>query len=178
VAGKMRKIKDFLKNLQLQRIFTAFLLLTVLLITTACNSGDEFGARPDNLPVQMGGNNNPHKGGDGYTQYKVDTDPRLNKDSTSLMPFFDRAIAAQPPSKTAPEKKEGILYPGNSGQPDALRNKDDFYSAKEQKELMNPSQFPEKAQTQINRADPDAKILEKTGNMFKDASEFLGDETK
>ncbi|MGL5876087.1 MAG: DUF6658 family protein [Xenococcaceae cyanobacterium] len=173
----MIKVKDILKNLQLQKVFTAFLLLTVLLITTACNSGDEFGARPDNLPVQMGGNNNPHKGGDGYTQYKVDTDPRLQKngDNASLMQFFDRAIAAQPPNKTAPQKKEGILYPGDSGQPDSLRNKDDFYSAKEQKELMNPSQFPEKQQTQLNRADPDAKILEKTGEAVKDASKFLGD---
>jgi hypothetical protein len=181
----MNTLRNFFTKTQLDRILTVILLMIILLTTTSCNRGDEFGARPNNPPVQLGGNNNPHKGGDGYTQYKVDTDPRLKKDgdSANLRQFFDRAIGFRPgfaiattkPSTTAPEKTEGILYPGNSGQPDSLRNKDDFYSLEEQKELMSPNNFPEKKQPQINRADPNAKILEKTGNMFKDASEFLGD---
>jgi hypothetical protein len=173
----MKTLRNFFTKLQLDRILTVLLLMIILLATTACNRGDEFGARPYNPPVQLGGNNNPHKGGDGYTQYRVDTDPRLKKDgdSANLMQFLDRAIAATKPSTTAPERTEGILYPGNSGQPDSLKNKDDFYSAKEQKELMSPNNFPEKKQPQINRADPNAKILEKTGNMFKDSSEFLSD---
>lgn len=69
---------NFIKKLKLNQIVTAFLLATVLLITTACNSGDELGARPNNLPVQLGGQNNPHKaGGDGMTQYKVPNDPQV-----------------------------------------------------------------------------------------------------
>jgi hypothetical protein len=40
------------------------------------------GARPNNPPVQMGGQNNPYKmGGDENTQYKMSTDPALLQDS-------------------------------------------------------------------------------------------------
>lgn len=83
----MIKSPNFLEKIQLDRILTVFLLMTVLLLTTACNRGDEFGARPNNPPVQVGGNNNPHKGGDGYTQYKVDSDPRLKKDRDRVRVF-------------------------------------------------------------------------------------------
>jgi hypothetical protein len=68
--------------LKINKIVTAFLLGTILLVTTACNSGDELGARPEVPPVQLGGQNNPHKaGGDSMTQYKSPVnDSRLSKE--------------------------------------------------------------------------------------------------
>jgi hypothetical protein len=40
---------------------TVFLATVVLFVSTACNTGDMRGARPDNPPVQAGGANNPYK---------------------------------------------------------------------------------------------------------------------
>ena len=77
---------NILRKLQIKRIASAFLLATVLFMTTACNSGNEQGARPNVSPVQMGGQNNPHKvGGDGMTQYRSPVnDSVLEKDNASL----------------------------------------------------------------------------------------------
>ncbi|HEY9875410.1 MAG TPA: DUF6658 family protein, partial [Candidatus Obscuribacterales bacterium] len=65
----MEKLTNLLKKLRLRQILTIFLAGVAIFVTTACNSGDQLGARPNNPPVQAGGANNPHKGGgDGYTQ--------------------------------------------------------------------------------------------------------------
>ncbi|WAL61734.1 DUF6658 family protein [Thermocoleostomius sinensis] len=75
----MEKLIDFARSLQLTRLVTILVVGVVLFLSTACNTGDIRGARPDVPPVQMGGQNNPYKqGGDGYTQYKSSTDPRIN----------------------------------------------------------------------------------------------------
>jgi hypothetical protein len=69
----------FLTELPIARFIVAACLGVLLLVTTACNSGNEVGARPHNPPVQMGGQNNPHKaGGDGYTQFNTDRKPMQN----------------------------------------------------------------------------------------------------
>lgn len=74
----MKQLIDFFKKFHLKQILTIFLLGAILLINTACNSGDIRGARPNNPPVQAGGANNPYKGGgDGYTQYKMSPDPNV-----------------------------------------------------------------------------------------------------
>ena len=77
---------NILRRLQIRKIASAFLLATVLFVTTACNSGNEQGARPNVSPVQLGGQNNPHKaGGDGMTQYRSPAnDSLLEKDNASL----------------------------------------------------------------------------------------------
>jgi hypothetical protein len=173
----MRNLTAFLKKLQLKKILTAFLIGTVLLVTTACNSGNEVGARPDNPPVQMGGQNNPHKaGGDGYTQYKAPTAPMVKEAGkrSQLTRPAGKLVAAVDDVRNSPG---GVLYPG-SGNLKSADSKDDFFTAKEQKELSNPAQFPETKQQIINRNDPDAKLLEKAGQSFKDASNFLTDSTK
>lgn len=74
-------MKSFIKNLR--RILTLFLAGVVLCLSTACNTGDVRGARPENPPVQLGGQNNPYKaGGDENTQYKVSPDPKVHSDTT------------------------------------------------------------------------------------------------
>jgi hypothetical protein len=68
-------------SLQLVKILTILALGSILFLVTACNPGDMQGARPNNPPVQMGGQNNPYKlGGDENTQYKMSTDPALLQD--------------------------------------------------------------------------------------------------
>ena len=62
---------NIFKRLQIKKIASVIVLVACLFITTACNSGNEVGARPEVSPVQLGGQNNPHKaGGDGMTQYR------------------------------------------------------------------------------------------------------------
>ncbi|MEW5857264.1 MAG: DUF6658 family protein, partial [Cyanobacteriota bacterium] len=76
----MKHLTAFFKKLRLRQILTVFLAGALLIVTSACNNGDSLGARPQNPPVQMGGNNNPHSnGGDGYTNYKMSTDPNVSK---------------------------------------------------------------------------------------------------
>src|SRR4028119_1467033 len=80
----MKKLIDFFKQLQLSRILAVFLAAVVLFISTGCNSGDIRGARPDNLPVQAGGANNPYKnGGDTNTNFNISPDPKVNKSAKS-----------------------------------------------------------------------------------------------
>ncbi len=80
----MKKLIDFFKQLQLSRILTVFLAAVVLFISTGCNNGDIRGARPDNLPVQAGGSNNPYKnGGDTNTNFNISPDPKVNKSAKS-----------------------------------------------------------------------------------------------
>ncbi|NJK48325.1 hypothetical protein HC931_09185 [Candidatus Gracilibacteria bacterium] len=172
----MNNLTTFLNKMQLRKVLTAFVLGIILLITTACNNGDEFGARPNNPPVQMGGQNNPHKaGGDDYTQYKSPTAPMVKEagNRASLRQSFDKAIAFSDFDKNS----DGLLYPGAS-EAKSARSKDDFTSPKLQQDLNDPGQNPVKRQPIVKRYDEDSKLLEKAGQAFKDASEFLSESTK
>lgn len=172
----MEKLMTFIKKLDIGRILTTFCLGAILLLTTACNNGNEVGARPNNPPVQLGGQNNPHKaGGDGYTQYKVPTDSNIKQRSDRASIKQPLAIASAAPARE--KETDNIQYRGPD-EPKSLKSKDDFVSPKRQKELTNPGQIPEKKQPVINRFDSDAKLLEKTGQTFKDASEFITDSTE
>ncbi|MGL5794843.1 MAG: DUF6658 family protein [Waterburya sp.] len=168
---------NFIKKLKLNKIATAFLLATVLFITTACNSGDELGARPNNPPVQLGGQNNPHKaGGDGMTQYKVPNDPQVTKgkDNASLPSSSTLLAAANKSETTYPtndKQVEGLLY-SDSNKAESLDSVNDFVSPQTQKALNDPSQIPAVKQPGINRFDPDNQLLEKTKQMFDDAADF------
>lgn len=107
----MKKITNFFKQLRLTQLLTVVLATVVLFVGTACNSGDVRGARPDNLPVQAGGANNPYKaGGDTNTNYNLSPDPNVSSNTqadrniASLPIFSNRLIAAS--------DKNEILYPG------------------------------------------------------------------
>jgi hypothetical protein len=177
ISFKSNKFMSIIKNLKLDKILTAFLLATVLLITTACNSGDKLGARPNNLPVQLGGQNNPHKaGGDGMTQYKVPNDPQVTKgkDNASLPSSSTLLAAANKRETTYPtndKQVKGLLY-SDSNKAKSLDSVNDFVSPETQKALNDPSQIPEIKQPGINRFDPDNQLLERTKQMFDDAADF------
>jgi hypothetical protein len=75
----MKKLTAFFASIRWIKLLTIGLVGSILLLTTACNNGDKLGARPDIPPVQMGGQNNPYKQDDGYTQYRMSTDPNVPK---------------------------------------------------------------------------------------------------
>ncbi|WP_319420935.1 hypothetical protein [Pleurocapsa sp. FMAR1] len=68
-------------------------------------------------------------------------------------------------------QKVGLLY-SDSKKVKSLKSVDDFVSPETQRALLNPAQIPAQKQPSIDRADPDAKLLERIRQMFKDASSF------
>nr|WP_199292298.1 MULTISPECIES: DUF6658 family protein [unclassified Coleofasciculus] len=150
---------------------TVFLAGALLIVTSACNNGDSLGARPQNPPVQMGGNNNPHSnGGDGYTNYKMSTDPNVSKTANPR----DRADLQILSNQLIATSDSEILYPG--AETPAGR------AAKEKELPIKTSEDFEVSgaggrQPIINRSDPNAKILESIGEEFKEASSFIKDKS-
>lgn len=170
------KLNSFIRKIQPAKIVLTLLLSVVLLTATACNSGDELGARPNNSPVQMGGQNNPHKmGGDDMTQYKSPVnDSKLSKEDRAALPEKNLLAAANRSETAYPtddDRLEGLLY-SNSDRATALNSVDDVVSPQKQKELFDPAQIPAKKQPAIERSNPDSQILEKIGQMFDDAGNF------
>lgn len=170
----MNKLFSFFKKLRLRQIVSVLVLGAALFLTTACNTGNMQGARPQNPPVQMGGNNNPHKGGgDGYTNYRMSTDPAAKQsnrqgDRASLPSGFDQLLA----SSSIDSNASDLLYPGEG----ATETKNPDIGPVDSNILKRDAQqVPARRQLSIDRSDPDAKILERTGEAFKDASEFLTD---
>ena len=163
-----------IKSIQLNKVATAFLLAIVLFVTTACNSGDELGARPNNSPVQMGGQNNPHKvSGDGMTQYRSPANDSLLEKGQSSLPFTGYLAAANNSDTTYPtddNRLEGLLYSDNKAE--SLKSVDEFVNPQRQKELLDPTQIPAQKQPAIDRTNPDNQLLEKVGQMFDDAGDF------
>ena len=172
----MNTVTAFFKRLRIGQ-FLAVLMAGVLLFTsTACNSGDVRGARPENPPVQMGGMNNPHKaGGDGYTNYQMSTDPKVNQspakaenNRADLSIVGDRLLAAT----TAESNSSRLLYPGSEPM---QTDKFDPELGGDKALLKAPDGQPAKAQPVFDRSDPNAKILERVGAAFQDASAFVKD---
>jgi hypothetical protein len=151
--------------LQIRRVLAIVIAGILLSFSTACNNGNLQGARPENPPVQLGGQNNPHKmQGDKYTDYKAPTNPQLDKNA-SLPSNLSNLIAAY----GVEEKKPGLIYKNDT-------RADENYPIKSDK--TGGVEIPAKQQTIIDRSDPDANILEKTGKAFEEASEFLEGSTK
>ncbi len=108
----MNRLMAFFKKLRLRQIVTVFLAGMLLIVNTACNSGNAQGARPDNPSVQAGGANNPYKsGGDGYTDLKTSTDSKVNnltKSGKQASLPLNSLIATD----LTRNKESEILYPG------------------------------------------------------------------
>ena len=156
----MKKITTFIKKLQLRSFVTILLAGVILLVSTACNSGDVRGARPNNSPVQLGGQNNPHKmGGDGMTKYKASPNPQKGQ---AMLPN-NQLIAAVP---NIEEKNPGLLYKN-----DTETNERDLPLITD--EQYKGNDLPNTGQEVIDRSDPNEGILEKTKAAFEEGSEFI-----
>ncbi|HEY9698939.1 MAG TPA: DUF6658 family protein [Trichocoleus sp.] len=181
----MKQIVSWLKQLQIAKILVICIAGFSLLLTTACNPGNIQGARPNNPPVQMGGNNNPYDaGGDGYNNYKMSADPKVSgshggsysKKEANLRSSLNnlgQLVADSHGIKS--NAAEDLLYPGESattsGHPDIGPVGNEY----EKKLVRNTQKAPSDRQRVIQRSDPDQKILEKIGDQFEEASEFIQD---
>ncbi|MGL5834285.1 MAG: hypothetical protein ACRC1Z_13775 [Waterburya sp.] len=89
----------------------------------------------------------------------------------------DYASAAANQSKTTyptdDNHMNGLLY-SDSDRVKSLNSVDDFVSPEEQKQLLDPAQIPAIKQPILDRSDPNAKLLEKTKQMFDEAADFSG----
>jgi hypothetical protein len=64
---------------------------------------------------------------------------------------------------------KGLIYSDSDDEIKSLKSKNDFVSPEQQKRLLDPTQIPAEKQPILNRSDPNAKLLEKTAQMFEDA---------
>lgn len=151
------------------RVLAIVVLGVGLLLTTACNNGDLRGARPENPPVQMGGGNNPYKrGDDGYANYKMSTDARA-KDADKLRSSADMPLGQLIAARIESDSARSLLYPGDHAKTS------DNPDIGPRGLALQPEPMPAPRQAVINRGDPDEKILEKIGQQFQEASEFIED---
>jgi hypothetical protein len=168
----------FLKKLRLRQILTVFLAGVLLLISTACSGATTQGANPENPAVQAGGGNNPYKsgGGDGYTNLKVSTDPKVN--TTKAKSQGDQAnLELIPQHLIAINKDSEMLYP-NAETPAGRAQKD------AELPIKTPEDFQEPEPGGLNQRNPDLKEraenrLNEVKDAFKEASKFVkekGDE--
>ena len=67
---------------------------------------------------------------------------------------------------------DGLLY--SDSKAESLDSVDDVVSPATQRKLLDPAQIPAQKQPILDRSDPNAKLLEKTGQMFDDAADFSG----
>lgn len=158
----MDMLVSFCKRLRLGKLFTVLAASFVLLLNVACSNGNSVGARPNNPPVQMGGQNNPHKaGGDGYGEYQMSTDPAVTKRDRASTLELGQLVATNNEQSFSKRRFQGKDTTSNvSG--NATRNP-----------MREAKQIPEQPQEVIDRSDPNAKLLEKTGRTFKEASKHL-----
>ena len=164
----------FCKRLHLGKLFTVFAAGFLLLLNVACSNGTATGARPNNPPVQMGGQNNPHKGGgDGYTEYKMSTDSAVKKRDRAELPGL--GLLAANPRQTERSLSDEVVSARknpNAGMTTSQPGNPMRDTVKEAK------QIPEKPQEVLDRSDPDVKILEKAGDTFKEAGKHLTGDTE
>jgi hypothetical protein len=122
----------------------------------------------------MGGQNNPHKGGgDGYTEYKMSTDPAVKRRDRAELPGL--GLLAANPKQTERSVSDEVVSArknSNAGMSTSQPGNPMRDTVKEAK------QIPEKPQEVLDRSDPDVKILEKVGDTFKEASKHLTGDTE
>jgi len=149
----MKKLTALLKKLRVRQIVTVFLAGILLIVSTACSTGNETGANPNNPAVQAGGANNPYKnGGDKYT----------------------RNVSALPSgSLIATNAEKDILYPGaETPQGRVEKEKELPIITKENFQQPEPGGLVQNQSDLGNRVSDRLEIVKE---QFQDASSFVQD---
>ncbi|WP_088893019.1 DUF6658 family protein [Leptolyngbya ohadii] len=177
----MKQVVSWLKQLQIAR-FVLVLVAGCALMLTACNNGNIQGARPDVPPVQMGGQNNPYKaGGDGYTNYKMSTDPKVSGEhgNRNTKPMMHSSLVGNGELIASSDVKsnaaQDILYPGDSAEKSKNPDVGPVGQGYREKMIRNAETAKPERQPVIQRSNPNEKILEKIGDQFEQSSEFIKD---
>lgn len=161
----MKQLTALFKKLQLRKVLTVLFAGALLFLSTACNPGDATGARPNNPPVQAGGQNNPHKAGGEGSNFKASTDPRVNNtpgNRADLQINSNRLIAAS---------DNEILYPGAEAPAGTFENGKEV-PIKTEKDFEKP-QPGGLIQREEGLGERVSDRLEKVKETFSEASEFL-----
>ncbi len=154
------------QKLNLGKLLAIFVAGVALCLNVACSNGTEVGARPNNLPVQMGGQNNPYKGGgDGYTDYQMSSDPAVKAQQNRSSLPMELLVAANNTATRASDSDFNAVK--------ARAKATDKVKQGANNRLMNAKQTAEPKQAVIDRSDPNEKILEKSIDAFKEASKHL-----
>ena len=82
-----------------------------------------------------------------------------------------QAVSTRQVDFSTGKQEVGLTY-SKSKQVKSLDSVDDFVSPQQQQQLLNSKRIPSVRQPIINRADPENELLEKTKQMFEDASNF------
>ncbi|MBE9210036.1 hypothetical protein IQ244_26785 [Nostoc sp. LEGE 06077] len=159
----MKKFTALLKKLRIRQIVTVFFAGLLLMISTACSSGDATGANPKNPAVQAGGANNPYKnGGDKYTR-NLSTDSKKLGDQSNLP--SGSLIATNPESE--------ILYPGaETPQGRVEKEKELPIITKKNFQQPEPGNL---IQNESNLGNRVTDRLETVKEQFEDATSFVKD---
>ena len=89
--------------------------------------------------------------------------------STNLLAAANKSATTYP---TDDKNVGNLLY--SDSKAESLDSVDDVVSPATQRKLLDPAQIPAQKQPILDRSDPNAKLLEKTGQMFDDAADFSG----
>lgn len=181
----MKQVISWLNQLQIAKIVIVLVAGCALLLT-ACNNGNIQGARPEVPPVQMGGQNNPYKaGGDGYTNYKMSTDPKVSGEhgDRNTKPMMRSSLMNEEmdegqlvaSSDVKSNAAQDILYPGDSAERSSNPDVGPVGQDYREKMIRNTETATPERQPVIKRTDPNQKILEKIGDQFEQSTEFIKD---
>jgi hypothetical protein len=88
--------------------------------------------------------------------------------SSNLLAAANKRATTYP---TDDNQVEGLLY-SDSDKVKSLDSVNDFVSPQTKKQLLDPTQIPAVKQPILDRSDPNAKLLEKTKQMFDEAADF------
>jgi hypothetical protein len=171
----VKTISAYLKQLQLKKVLTTCLAVVALFLSTACNNGNEVGARPHNPPVQAGGANNPYKnGGDTNTNFNLSPDPKMKDKSASiqgkradLQILSNQLIASNP---------EGIMYPGAESPSERLEVEKSLPI-----KTLKDFETPQPGGTIQRQDDFGDRVQDRLGAVketFDKASEFINEDAK
>ena len=168
----MNRLTDFFRKLRLRQILAVFFAGLLVISSTACSGATTQGANPENPAVQAGGANNPYKsGGDGYTDLKMSTDPKVNTTNKSQPDQANLQLNSL--QLIATNKEAEMLYPG-AETPAGRAEKEAGFPIKTTKDFVEPEPGG------LNQRNPNLgerleNRIEMAKDAFQDASSFVKD---
>ncbi|WP_346292409.1 hypothetical protein [Sphaerothrix gracilis] len=90
----------------------------------------------------------------------------------SLLALPAASLAADLPSGTLVARELNLIYPDSNGE----KTQYDIGDVSQEELKRQATQIPAQRQDVIDRSNPNANILEKVGEAFEEAGDFIGDE--
>lgn len=173
----MERMISFFKKLNLPKIAIALVAGFALLVSTACSGESSMQTsrqeKSNNIPIQMGANNNPYTMGNDTngqptspSNYGNQAYKKRMSDASSQIARFNPLIA----SSVAGQDTTGLLYESADQQQGGIDN-----TRPTQEQAYQSEGIPSRRQPVVDRSNPNEKIMEGIGQQFTEASKFLTD---